>query len=42
VHSPPLTTPVVLHDLNLAARYCDELVLPESAHVGAIGTVADI
>lgn len=27
VHSLDLTTIVVLHDLNLAARYCDEVVL---------------
>ena len=25
VHSLDLTTIVVLHDLNLAARYCDEV-----------------
>ncbi|MFC4857156.1 ABC transporter ATP-binding protein [Actinophytocola glycyrrhizae] len=33
-----VTTVVVLHDLNLAARYCDELVLLDSGRVAATGT----
>lgn len=38
VRSLPLTTLVVLHDLNLAARYRDELVLLDKGRVVAIGT----
>jgi iron complex transport system ATP-binding protein len=34
-----VTTVVVLHDLNLAARYCDELVLLDAGRVAATGTV---
>ena len=33
-----VTTVVVLHDLNLAARYCDELVLLDAGRVAATGT----
>ena len=33
-----VTTVVVLHDLNLAARYCDELVLLDAGRVAAAGT----
>ncbi|MBB4909181.1 ABC transporter ATP-binding protein [Actinophytocola algeriensis] len=33
-----VTTVVVLHDLNLAARYCDELVLLDTGRVAATGT----
>ena len=33
-----VTTVVVLHDLNLAARYCDELVLLDTGRVAAAGT----
>ncbi|OLF09822.1 histidinol phosphatase [Actinophytocola xinjiangensis] len=33
-----VTTVVVLHDLNLAARYCDELVLLDGGTVAATGT----
>jgi iron complex transport system ATP-binding protein len=29
---------VILHDLNLAARYCDRLLLLENGHVHALGT----
>ena len=32
-----ITTVVVLHDLNLAARYCDRLVLLERGHVASTG-----
>lgn len=42
VRSLPLTTLVVLHDLNLAARYCDELVLLDNGRVVAIGTPDEI
>lgn len=33
----PTTTVVVLHDLNLAARYCDELVLLDRGRIAATG-----
>jgi iron complex transport system ATP-binding protein len=33
---------VVLHDLNLAARYCDDLVLLGTGGVVAAGPVADV
>ncbi len=36
------TTVVVLHDLNLAARYCDDVVLLEEGRVAGSGTVADV
>ncbi len=36
------TTLVVLHDLNLAARYCDRLVLLDDGRVAAAGPVADV
>ncbi|MCP2288797.1 ABC transporter ATP-binding protein [Nocardia amikacinitolerans] len=36
------TTLVVLHDLNLAARYCDRLVLLNQGRVAASGTVEDV
>lgn len=42
VRSLPLTTLVVLHDLNLAARYCDELVLLDKGRLVAIGTPDEI
>ena len=42
VHSLPLTTVVVLHDLNLAARYCDELMLLDGGRVAARGTPHDV
>lgn len=37
-----VTTVVVLHDLNLAARYCDELVLLDGGRVAAAGTPDDV
>ncbi|MEV6218672.1 ATP-binding cassette domain-containing protein [Nocardia sp. NPDC051833] len=36
------TTIVVLHELNLAARYCDRLVLLDGGRVAAAGTVPDV
>ncbi|MFG3619423.1 ABC transporter ATP-binding protein [Nocardia sp. NPDC047654] len=36
------TTLVVLHDLNLAARYCDRLVLLHRGRVAAAGPVAEV
>ena len=37
-----VTTVVVLHDLNLAARYCDRLVLLERGRIVASGTVDEV
>ena len=37
-----LVTVVVLHDLNLAARYCDDLVLLERGRVVAAGGVREV
>lgn len=42
VRSLPLTTLVVLHDLNLAARYCDELVLLANGRKVAAGSPDEI
>lgn len=36
------STVVVLHDLNLAARYCDELVLLDRGAIAARGTPSDV
>ncbi|MFE6507090.1 ABC transporter ATP-binding protein [Nocardioides sp. NPDC057767] len=36
------TAIVVLHDLNLAARYCDDLVLLDQRRVAARGTVDEV
>ncbi|AGP30520.1 heme ABC transporter ATP-binding protein [Corynebacterium terpenotabidum] len=33
---------VVLHDLNLAARYCDRLALLDGGHLAAVGTPAEV
>ncbi|WP_062069457.1 ABC transporter ATP-binding protein [Demequina sediminicola] len=38
----PATVIVVLHDLNLAARYCDEVVLLERGKVVAAGHPGDV
>ncbi|WP_148573497.1 ABC transporter ATP-binding protein [Nocardioides caldifontis] len=38
-HNLATTTVVVLHDLNLAARYCDDLVLLGDGGIAASGTV---
>jgi len=38
----PLCTVVVLHDLNLAARYCDQLVLLDGGVVVAVGDPASV
>ncbi|WP_026820106.1 ABC transporter ATP-binding protein [Arthrobacter castelli] len=37
-----LTTVVVLHDLNLAARYCDSIVLLSAGNVHATGTPSEV
>lgn len=42
VQDLPLTTVVVLHDLNLAARYCDELVLLHEGTAVARGAPAQV
>ncbi|MGO2111514.1 MAG: ABC transporter ATP-binding protein, partial [Pseudoclavibacter sp.] len=42
VRELPLTTIVVLHDLNLAARYCDVLVLLERGRVVASGAPDEV
>lgn len=33
---------VILHDLNLAARYCDRLLLLEQGRAHALGTPAEV
>ncbi|MDN3241626.1 ABC transporter ATP-binding protein [Glycomyces tritici] len=38
----PLCTVTVLHDLNLAARYCDTLVLLDEGRVAAAGPPAEV
>ncbi len=38
----PTTTVVVLHDLNLAARYCDDVVLLSEGRVAGAGTVEEV
>jgi iron complex transport system ATP-binding protein len=41
-HDLHRTVVVVLHDLNLAARYCDDVVLLGEGGVAAAGTVEDV
>jgi iron complex transport system ATP-binding protein len=41
-HDLHTTTVVVLHDLNLAARYCDDLVLLGAGGVAAAGPVDEV
>lgn len=38
----PTTTVVVLHDLNLAARYCDDVVLLSEGSVAGAGPVEEV
>ena len=38
----PLTTVVALHDLNLAATFCDRLVVLDAGRLAAAGTPADV
>ncbi|MFJ2261046.1 ABC transporter ATP-binding protein [Streptomyces sp. NPDC087844] len=42
VTSLPLTSVVALHDLNLAAMYCDRLVVLREGRVVAVGTPAEV
>ncbi|EIE99243.1 ABC transporter ATP-binding protein [Saccharomonospora glauca] len=42
VRTLAVTTVVVLHDLNLAARYCDELVLLDHGEVRAAGAPDEV
>ncbi|MBV8539954.1 MAG: ABC transporter ATP-binding protein [Pseudonocardiales bacterium] len=42
IHGIGVTTVVVLHDLNLAARYCDRLVLLDRGEVVAAGHPHDV
>ena len=42
LHGCGRTIAVVLHDLNMAAQYCDELVLLDQGHVAARGTPAEV
>ncbi len=42
LHAAGTTVVVVLHDLNIAAQYCDELVLLNQGRLAARGTPRDI
>lgn len=42
VHTLGLTTIIVLHDLNLAGRYCDDLILLDNGQVAATGTTSEV
>ncbi|HEV7805761.1 MAG TPA: ABC transporter ATP-binding protein [Solirubrobacteraceae bacterium] len=42
VRTLEVTTIVVLHDLNLAARYCDRLILLQRGDVACCGTPAEV
>lgn len=37
-----ITTVVVLHDLNLAARYCDRLILLDRGRITAVGSIEEV
>ncbi|KJK52563.1 hypothetical protein UK14_08455 [Streptomyces sp. NRRL F-4428] len=40
--SPPATSLLVLHDLNLAAAFCDRLYVLSDGRVAASGTPRDV
>jgi iron complex transport system ATP-binding protein len=42
LHSSGRTLVVVLHDLNMAAQYCDELLLLDQGRIAARGTPAEV
>jgi iron complex transport system ATP-binding protein len=42
LHTSGRTLVVVLHDLNMAAQYCDELLLLDQGRVAARGTPAEV
>jgi cobalamin transport system ATP-binding protein len=42
LHSAGKTIVVVLHDLNMAAQYCDELLLLDAGHIAARGTPEEV
>ena len=42
LHAAGRTIVVVLHDLNMAAQYCDELLLLDQGRVAARGTPAEV
>ncbi len=42
LHAAGRTIAVVLHDLNIAAQYCEELILLDRGRVAARGTATDI
>jgi iron complex transport system ATP-binding protein len=42
LHSSGRTVVVVLHDLNMAAQYCDELLLIDQGRIAARGTPAEV
>ncbi|ART21134.1 hypothetical protein CBE89_06170 [Corynebacterium striatum] len=42
VSQQPMTSIIALHDLNLAASYCDELVVLQSGQVRAAGTPREV
>lgn len=42
LHEQGRTVAVVLHDLNMAAQYCDELLLLDNGHLAARGTPESI
>jgi iron complex transport system ATP-binding protein len=40
--APDVVTVGVVHDLNLAARFADQIVLLNDGHVAAVGTAAEV